>query len=77
MVVRSLKFEYYLPESELSCFFVDDLVSCLKEFSSSASPSPHQEGCPYRGVPRGSAVTSPETNAHMQTVNKALQKVKI
>lgn len=78
MVVRSLKSAYFLPEKELSCFLVDDLVSCLKEFSSSASPSPHQEGCPYRGVPRGSAVTSPRTNAHMQTqFNKVLHTVQI
>ncbi len=52
---------------ELSCFLLDDLLSCLKEFSSSASPSPHQDGWPYKGVPRGSAVTSPEADAKMHT----------
>lgn len=56
-----------LPELEPSCFFVNDFVSCLKEFSSSASPSPHQDGWPYRGVPRGNAVTSPEADAHIDT----------
>lgn len=43
-----------------SCFLMDDLLSCLKEFSSSASPSPHQDGWPYRGVPRGSVAASAE-----------------
>lgn len=58
-------FIHVLPEMQLSCFLdEDDLVSCLKEFSSSASSSPHQEGWPYRGVPRGSAVMSPGGDAH-------------
>lgn len=78
MAVIGSHWEYLLPEKELSCFLLDDLLSCLKEFSSSASPSPHQDGWPYRGVPRGSAVTSPETDAQMQTrFNKALEKLHI
>lgn len=57
-----------LPEMKLSCFLDEqDLDSCLKEFSSSASPSPHQDGWPYNGVPRGSAVTSPDTNKCKKT----------
>lgn len=65
-----------LPEREESCLLLDDLLSCLKEFSSSASPSPHQDGWPYKGVPRGSAVTSPETDAQEQTLffNKDVQE---
>lgn len=43
-VALRLKPEFVLPEMELSCFLLDDLLSCLKEFSSSASPSPHQDG---------------------------------
>lgn len=65
MEAESLQMYSVLPDMELSCFFdEDDLLSCLKEFSSSASPSPHQDGWPYRGVPRGSAATSPVTDAH-------------
>ena len=73
------KFHSLLPEMEPSCFFdEDDLVSCLKEFSSSASPSPHQDGWPYSGVPRGSAATSPVTGAHDQWLfNNAQQRVHI
>lgn len=78
MAVIGSHWEYLLPEKELSCFLLDDLLSCLKEFSSSASPSPHQDGWPYRGVPRGSAVTSPETDAQMQTrFNKASETLHI
>lgn len=74
MCVMVLSFEVQsqctppLPEMEASCLLLDDLLSCLKEFSSSASPSPHQDGWPYKGVPRGSAVTSPETDAQEQTL---------
>lgn len=49
------------PVTEASCFFAAVLFSCLNEFSSSASPSPHQEGCPYKGVPLCSAAVSPTT----------------
>ena len=60
---------------EPSCFLMEDL-SWWKEFSSSASPSPHQDGWPYRGVPRGIAPMSPETDANMQTqLNKAQQSI--
>lgn len=48
-----------LPVPLFSCFFPDILFSCLKEFSSSASPSPHQDGCPYSGVPLCKAAMSP------------------
>ncbi len=48
-----------LPAPLFSCFFPDVLFSCLKEFSSSASPSPHQDGCPYNGVPLCTAAMSP------------------
>lgn len=49
------------PVPGVSCFFPAALLSCLNEFSSSASPSPHQEGCPYKGVPLCSAAVSPTT----------------
>lgn len=50
--------EVFLPEVEGSWLFPSGLPLALKALCSSTSSSPHHEGCPYNGVPRGIAETS-------------------
>lgn len=48
----------HLPEAPVSGIFSSCLLSGLQPPFSSASSSPHQAGCPYKGVPRGMAEIS-------------------
>lgn len=48
----------HLPEAPVSGIFSSFLLSGLQPPFSSASSSPHQAGCPYKGVPRGMAEIS-------------------